>query len=91
MYDRPTCGTYAGYIEHRRRGEDADPACRRANTDYSQQRRAQDPEQVEQHRAYNRAYQRALRRLRDENERQFRQLLRRELAAVGGAGGGAGE
>lgn len=74
-------GTYGGYREHQRHGENPCAACTAAKAAYDQRWRAA-PERTRQNRLYARAQGRALRALARENPGRYRQLYEAALAEV---------
>ena len=74
------CGTYSAYQAHKRAGEDADPACRRAAADYLAAWRTDHPVGRAEERRRNRARSKALRRLGRMHSDELQALILEELA-----------
>lgn len=73
------CGTASGYRAHRRRGEQACPACKAAAAEATRSLRASKPEYAQSQSADHRARWRAWSRLAKEFPDRFRELLGEEL------------
>lgn len=71
-------GTYAGYIRHGRRGEDACEACRAAGRDYQRQYRAFRPAARELDRWYTQTRRAAMERLALRHPEELAALLAEE-------------
>jgi hypothetical protein len=76
-------GTYRGYQQHRRRGEETCPPCRAANTAYHQEWRTGQPEEAKRNAAVRKAARlRALESLARKYPDEYVELLARELSVA---------
>jgi hypothetical protein len=74
------CGTYGGYQRHRRHKTEICEPCRKANADYHARRRELNPDLRLTDRRGEAARARARRRLSEEFEARYRELLNEERA-----------
>lgn len=74
------CGTRAGHVAHRTRGEDSCDACREAYAAYFTEYRKVNPDSTERDRSRGRAQQRAMRRLTRQFPKEFLAIMNEELA-----------
>lgn len=81
------CGTYGGYQQHRRRGQEPCDPCREAARVYQQERRAKDPEKRAEENAKSSARERAVWRLAAEHPERFKELVAEEFRRAGLAKG----
>lgn len=76
------CGTYAGYQQHKKRGEDACAPCIAANRAYAAEYRKK-PGKADRNRTYTRARNRAFADLATSYPDEFRTLFEARLREVG--------
>lgn len=73
------CGTYAGYQEHGKRGQERCASCRQANAEYMAKRRREDPHGYWAEASKQMARNRALRQLARLFPSELRALYEAEL------------
>lgn len=76
------CGTYAGYQQHGKRGEERCPACRKANAEYRTRWRKERPRTQAAFASQQMARDRALRQLARLFPAELRVLYEAELAKL---------